>query len=408
MTTKKTYDVAIIGGNLTGATAALALHQIGLKVALVEPNAVQPLASRDLTKLPFALRVSSIIPTVKKFFQRLGVWQDLPKERLQAVKNMQVGESDYFINFDYRQSPYKELAHIIENDVLQSALWQKLTDANIDILHTRMQNIHNQDTGELLIELEDANTISSKLLIGADGANSQVRQKLGILWDSKDYQQHCIVGNVRPSKSHQQTAWQSYHQGNPLAFLPHPDGSCSLAWYVKPSLGKQLLEKNSTTKLQQALNNTVELANLSQLGNIEITQTLQAFPIKRGRARCSHTKQILLIGDACRTIHPMAGQGVNLGVLDVAVLQQELKLAKSKRLDITHPSIIKRCARRRSDDKIVQYGMDFFDSLFKGSTFSKLRINALRVATCPPIKQKLISFATGHYQDIPEYLTRLH
>ena len=415
------FDCVVVGGNVSGAACALALRQLGLTVCVVEPSAASEVASFVATDTSdarrFGLRVSAINAVSQALLQQLRCWHYLPQQRLQPVLHMRVGEAGRWLDFAARQSPLQTLAHIVENDLLQAVLWQGLRHAGVEIIAAKVEQLAfdfatdcgvaegaNCLSDASCVTLDDGRQLQAQLLVAADGANSSLRQQAGIGSSDKDYQQHCFVGNVLPQRWHQHSAWQVYHQGLALALLPHNDGSCSLAWYVAATRA-EALRQLSIGDFSQQLNAAAQASGLTQLGEIAVKQLPRSFPILRRRAACYAQPGLFLIGDACRTLHPMAGQGMNLALADVAVLQQLLVQAMQYKLPLRHASIAKRYTQKRSEDIWVQNGMDVLDRLFGLTWLQLLRPPALDIMGRLPFWQRpLIDLASGVLQDLPQSL----
>jgi ubiquinone biosynthesis UbiH/UbiF/VisC/COQ6 family hydroxylase len=405
----QTVDITIVGGNIIGAATALSLAKIGFSVALIEktPPSVEPFGATG----PYALRVSAIIPVVRNFLQQIGVWQELLEQRIQPVHTMQVWEKDleHSLHFN-QQHPEQHLAWIIENNHIQNICWQLLAKSSCKIITGEWQKIKklpDQQGMEITLNTPDSPSaiqIQSKLLIGADGAKSTIRQWSGILSTQKSYHQHCIVGNVRTEKPHQHTAWQRYHNGLAFAFLPLADGSCSIAWYVDENQSTKILEQTSEQHKQ-----TIYQASGAMLGKISEINEINAFPIIRSDANTLYNENLLLIGDAVRTIHPMAGQGVNLGLCDASVLTEIMGYAYDHKLAINEPLILRKYARKRSEYKLLQTGMDTINFLFQNSAITDIRPSILKHLNKLSFgKNILADIAMGYHTHLPNKIKQIN
>ena len=409
LTKEPHFDCAVIGGNISGSCMALALSHLGLSTCLIEPQQHRQTFTAN-TQQAYGLRVSAISPTSKAILSEMGCWQKMPTERIQPTRIMAVGEHNQWVYFDERRSPHASLADIVENQLLQTTLWQMLQQQpsriDLSIYSSSLQSIEfaKSPHHRHRLQLDNSASMTCRLIIGADGANSVVRQQTNIAISQKQYQQHCFVGNVRPQLNHQQTAWQAYHRGLAIALLPHPDGSCSLAWYVDADEAT-LINSMDVSQMQVKLNQALHASGLTQLGSVRLDQPLQSFPIVRRRAQTYAKPGLLLIGDACRTIHPMAGQGLNLAITDVAVAIDLIQSLLKQSLPLNHPSLAKKYNTRRSEDRWVQYGMDAIDEWFKSPIIQPLRSIFLKALNhSPTIKKRMIHVASGGTQDIPKHL----
>lgn len=408
-------DVVIIGANITGVATAIALEKLGLSVVIIEK--IAPEETQLTPSQPYGLRVSAIIPVVQRFLAQLGVWDQLLTERIEAVKQMHVWERHLHeaLTFEHQLST-STVAWIVENNHIQKTCWHLLDNTSCQKIIGQWQMIsemrdkNKQLTGyELVLNLakegqQKSMSVQTKLLIAADGAKSSIRQWSGILTTSNSYHQHCIVGNVKTAQFHQHSAWQRYHQGYAFAFLPLADGSCSIAWYVHENTSKELLSLS-----QQQQKQAIFEASGGMLGAIESIQELAAFPIIRSDATKLINDHVVLVGDAIRTIHPMAGQGVNLGLCDVAVLSDILQGAMEKNIPITEPLLLRRYARVRSEYKVLQWGMDGINAFFSSSMLASMRPSLLKKLNSLSLgKQWLTEVAMGYQSDVPAKLKRVH
>jgi len=304
----KQQDVIILGGGMVGAAAALALSQLGLQVTLIETHPVKRTFSADDT---YGLRISAIQRSSENLLKSLGVWEAITDRRLTPFSKMHIQDWQGFTSeLSAHDLHEPNLGHIIENDVIAAAIWDSLADQkNCNIIIAQTKQALQDTQGHWQLTLDNGTTLNSPLLIGADGANSQVRHWMAIEQDINDYQQHCIVGNVHTEKAHQQTCWQHYGETGIFALLPLSAHTCSIAWYVSSEEAPQLCAASAE---EQAIAMTQMSANM--LGELKPMGALASFPLIRRQSRCYAQANTLLIGDAAHTVHPQAGQGVNLGL----------------------------------------------------------------------------------------------
>ena len=350
------HDAVIVGGGLVGAAAALALARAGRTVALLEPHLPRTLA--DLGGDPsFDARVYAISPGNVRWLQQLGVWQHIQPQRRQVVTRMDVrGDRDGQLCFDAYEAQVTALAWIVENRQLQAALWHELATAGVEVLPARPTGFA---AGRQYIscELENGLQLTAGLLVAADGAASWTRTQAGITVDSTSYQQRGVVANFRCSRSHQATARQWFSASDILAWLPLPDGHMSMVWSAPDALADELLALEAP-----ALARRVAAAGGHALGDLELITSAQAFPLRRSRAEWVIGPRLVLIGDAAHTVHPLAGQGVNLGFHDV----RQLVAPSSQRVDdLGATSLLRAYERSRAEQVLLmQSSCDALQKLF--------------------------------------------
>jgi 2-octaprenylphenol hydroxylase len=306
------------------------------------------------------------------------------------------------IHFDAAELGVDVLGHIVENKVVQAALLERLKQFdNIDwICPAQVEKINYQAENSLLT-LADGRTLTSALMVGADGANSRVREAASIDIDKVPYDQQGVVCVVKSSKYHQLTAWQRFLPTGPLAFLPLADGRCSIVWSVTNDEADRLLaldEDSFSRELEQAFEYT--------LGGVESIGPRAAFPLVRRHANQYVMPGLALIGDAAHTIHPLAGQGANLGVLDAACLAQVLIEADESRQRFSSHLTLRKYERwRRGENTIMMYSMSGFKNLFSNelTALSVVRNFGLNlVNSMGPVKHKFMRHAMGLEGDLPD------
>ncbi|HEC73601.1 MAG TPA: FAD-binding protein [Methylophaga aminisulfidivorans] len=354
---RQEYDIAIIGGGMVGATLAVALSKkTTLSIALIESQDISPLSH----EAPFDNRVSALTKTSEKILQHLGIWQKLPDKRITAFTDMTVWEDkDSELNFSSADMGETSLGTIIENTYLQHTAFSLCQEcANIDVMYP-MSAIALED-GDLT--LDDGSIVKASLVVAADGANSVIKEMSAIETKGWSYKQKGIVCTVSTEKSHQFTAWQRFLPQGPLAFLPLPDPKqCSIVWSVNDNNAERLLALSD-----QAFGAELESHFEERLGNIISIRGRQAFPLQLRHASQYYQQGVALVGDAAHTIHPLAGQGVNIGLLDAMSLVDVIFNAKDKNQDLGHISVLQRYQRhRRADNLLMQFSMDLFNRVFR-------------------------------------------
>ncbi|MHA6632513.1 FAD-dependent 2-octaprenylphenol hydroxylase [Citrobacter farmeri] len=398
----QSVDVAIVGGGMVGLAVACGLQGSGLRVAVLEQREPQPLAA-DADP---ALRVSAINAASEKLLTRLGVWSDIVARRASCYHGMEVWDKDSFgrIEFDDQSMGYSHLGHIVENAVIHYALWQKAQQSS-DIALMAPAELQQVAWGEneVFLTLKDGAMLTARLVIGADGANSWLRNKADIPLTFWDYRHHALVATIRTEEAHGAVARQVFHGEGILAFLPLSDPHlCSIVWSLSPAEAERMQQASAET-FNQALN----IAFDNRLGLCSVESERQVYPLTGRYARQFASHRLALVGDAAHTIHPLAGQGVNLGFMDAAELVDELKRLHRQGKDIGQYLYLRRYERSRKHSAAMMLaGMQGFRELFAGSHPAKklLRDMGLKLAdSLPGVKPQLLRQAMG-LNDLPEWL----
>ncbi|MFU1854594.1 FAD-dependent 2-octaprenylphenol hydroxylase [Citrobacter portucalensis] len=398
----QSVDVAIVGGGMVGLAVACGLQGSGLRVAVLEQHVPQSLAA----DAPPQLRVSAINAASEKLLTRLGVWSDIVARRACCYHGMEVWDKDSFgrIAFDDQSMGYSHLGHIVENSEIHYALWQK-AQRSPDITLMAPAELQQVAWGEneAFLTLKDGAMLTARLVVGADGANSWLRNKADIPLTFWDYRHHALVATIRTQEAHGAVARQAFHGEGILAFLPLSDPHlCSIVWSLSPQEAERM-QQASVDEFNQALN----IAFDNRLGLCSLESERQAFPLTGRYARQFAAHRLALVGDAAHTIHPLAGQGVNLGFMDAAELIDELKRLQRQGKDIGQYLYLRRYERsRKHSAALMLAGMQGFRELFAGENPAKklLRDIGLKLAdTLPGVKPQLIRQAMG-LNDLPEWL----
>lgn len=310
-------QVAIVGGGIIGLSAAVELAQRGRQVILIERGAAK-------SELPATqqLRVSAISPGSIKWLSRMGVWQTIPQSRLGAYSQMRVWDKDTrgAIEFDAAEVGIQSLGVIVENAVLEHALWQKAASLGVTLVSDVTHAPAEFSDDDVTLTLDNGDIVLSQLLIAADGAQSSLRQQAGIPVTFKDYEQKGVVATISCAEPHGGMARQVFMAGGPLALLPLADPhQVSIVWSRPSDDADQLLALD-----EQQFNQRLSAASDNCLGTLSLSSERAAFPLTMRYAERWVEKRQVLMGDAAHTIHPLAGQGANLGLADARVLTERL------------------------------------------------------------------------------------
>lgn len=389
------FDVVVVGGGMIGVAAALGLVQAGFTVALVESK---PVSDAELTEYSDedepSLRISALSCRSVNLLKKLGAW--LPDDRMRATPYRQLETWEYeawAIRFDAASLGMPELGVMLENSVVQAAIWQQLAVLNLAVYAPdRLERMTATPDGYCLT-LGSQQRLSARLVIGADGADSKVRQFANIGVTGWDYRQACLSMIVQTDNLPSDTTWQQFFPTGPRAFLPLYGRYASLAWYDHQSRIQQL----ATMPIEQ-LTAEVMKAFPTRLGEVKVLKT-GAFPLTRRHAQAYVRDSVVLIGDAAHTINPLAGQGANLGYRDLEELLSVLIEARDKgERWWSVQSLLPYQRNRRADNFLMQTGMDFFYTAFSHpSLVARIARNAMLIAAerAGIVKKQVLKYALG-------------
>ncbi|SNY78402.1 3-demethoxyubiquinol 3-hydroxylase [Enterobacter sp. CC120223-11] len=384
-------DIAIVGGGMVGGALALGLAQQGFKVTVIE-HAAPPLF--DAASQP-DVRISAISASSVALLRGLGVWETIPAMRTHRYRQLETWEwENAHVVFNASELKLPELGYMVENNVLQLALWRALeTHEKVNLrvqasLETMLHGVNGYSLG-----FTDGSELNAKLVIGADGANSQVRQMAGIGVHAWQYPQSCMLITVECENEPGDSTWQQFTPDGPRAFLPLYDNWASLVWYDTPARIRQL----QALMLEQ-LEREIVRTFPARLGNVKPVAA-GAFPLTRRHALRYVQPGLALVGDAAHTIHPLAGQGVNLGYRDVDALVDVLANARSHGEEWASLSVLKRYqTRRMADNYVMQSGMDLFYASFSNdlAPLRMLRnIGLMAAERAGVLKRQALKYALG-------------
>jgi len=361
---KKEFDLIILGAGLVGLTAANLCAKQGLSVAVIETK----LPSLEWPEKSYDLRCSAISRNSQTIFEKIGVWENIVDARVSPYQKMVVWDAMGFgeIQFDAAEVAEPNLGHIIENRVMIKALWDKAKQNGVFVqVPARPLKLQIEKEAAYL-ELEDKTVLKSKIIVGADGGRSWVRETAQLKTTNRNYHQQALVATVKTEIAHQNTAWQRFLPEGPLAFLPlsEPDTS-SIVWSTTEKKMKALMAM-SEAQFCQALAHAFDY----RLGKVLSTSERLNFPLTMMYAKQCVAERIALIGDAAHVIHPLAGQGVNLGLSDAECLAEVLGKSKNKGYDVGNYLVLRKYERARKGAVLTMIAaMEFFKQTF-GSNFS--------------------------------------
>lgn len=405
------FDVIVIGGGHAGLAFARLLESLcasrrpGLSIAVLD---AAPAAAAVLPA-EVGLRVVAVSPGSRTILERCGAWPLLPADRVGPYRRMVIwhhlGTADgtRSLGFDAAEAGVEELGYIIENEALRSALWHAPGTAVTLLPGVRPETVQ-VGADEACLRLDDGRLLRSRLVVGADGHSSWLRQAMGVGVHEHPYGQHAVVAHLASAQPHRATAWQRFLADGPLALLPLADGRVSLVWSCPSAQARELLAMD-----EEAFGEAVGAASARVLGNLRPTTPRAAFElVARQAARCTG-QRFALIGDAAHRIHPLAGQGVNLGFRDVAVLAQQL--AEHLRVPGADPgdAVVLRAFERsrRWENATVSRAMTLLNAGFASpvpglATAAGLGLGA--VDHLGMLKRRLAAFAMGRQGEVPAWV----
>ncbi len=397
MNRRADVDVIVVGAGVVGATLALALARDGFDVALVEAR--EPKAWRVEDDVD--ARVVALAPDAMRLFDGLGIWSTITRARVSAYRRMCVWDAlaPGELVFDAAERGEAALGWIVENRLLGHVPWTVLaeharTGQAVRVLCPNMIEHLEDDIDGVSATLADGTRLRARVLVAADGIESPTRVRLGIATRDRDYGQRAVVCHVTTTRAHAGTAWQRFQPGGPLALLPLADGRSSIVWSLPTDEATRVL----------ALDDAAFLAELGcatdfRLGPITMATPRFSFPLHLRLAERYVKGHCVLIGDAAHGVHPLAGQGLNLGLRDVCNLRRQFESATARGVDIGATHVLRRYEReRRSENTLAAHGLDLIERTFTTASMpiAHLRGAALALAgRVGPLRDLLARAAAG-------------
>ncbi|MCF7987731.1 MAG: UbiH/UbiF/VisC/COQ6 family ubiquinone biosynthesis hydroxylase [Methylovulum sp.] len=396
---KEIFDVVVVGGGMVGAAVACGLGGSDLKIAVIETSAPLPFSPDQAHDL----RVSALSIASKNILETVGAWEGVLKRRYCPFRRMRVWENQGDTEFCSDDISYPELGYIVENRVTQLALLERLPDfANVELICPAEISKITYSTGSLSeVLLDNGRVLSAKLIVAADGGQSRVRQTVGLGLTSWDYDQQALVIYIQTAYGQQDITWQRFVPSGPQAFLPLTGHHGSIVWY------NSIDEINRLKVLpNEELKAELIAAFPDCLGQVEQVLASASFPLRRQHAQQYVKHGVALVGDAAHTINPLAGQGVNIGLLDAAALAEVILEAAYKGQDIADLTVLKRYEHmRRLENLKMMTVMDVFYQVFSNDVLPLKILRNLGLGVAErvlPVKNKVMRGAMGLEGRLPK------
>ncbi len=386
----RVLDCLVVGGGMVGAATALSLAELGLQVGVVE--AYEPKAYCE--NEPFDLRMSAISIGSEQLLDNLNAWQQVTQWRVCPYKRLGVWENELaYAEFNSDEIGTEHLGHIVENRLIQLSLWQQMQKkSNVSFFCPEQLVSYQQHDDMVEVQLSE-HTIQTRLLIGADGAQSKVRNLANIGTTGWDYQQSAMLINVETEQGQQDITWQHFTETGPVALLPMPGNHASLVWYHHRDKIKELVNLDNS---QLALE--IKKAFPGRLGNIHVVDKA-SFNLTRRHANKYVANRVILLGDSAHTINPLAGQGVNIGFKDVKALSEVIATAIEQGQAFDDVQVLAQYEKQRRNDNLLM--MSAMDAIYLGfkNQFGPVKllrnIGVFAAHRAPFLKKKALQYACG-------------
>ena len=402
---EKTYDIIIGGGSIIGSMMALALADQGLKIALIDANPISLKPELDFDGRAYALSLSTF-----KMLSSLKIWDNL-RQSAQPILDIKVsdgiaghGASPLHMHFDHREMESGPIGYMVEDRFLRRALIEKLlSNKTISTFFENKIVSQTLKPGYIKLELENRSTLLGKLLIGSDGRKSMIAEQSGINRNFHNYQQTSLVCAVSHERDHLGEAHQFFMPAGPLAILPLINGRSSIVWTEKSELADQIKMLSDGDFLKEL---QIRFGNFR--GQICLQGRRYFFPLSLSIAKAIVSKRVALIGDAAHALHPVAGQGLNLGMRDVASLAEVIILAFRRGEDFGAPDVLSRYSNWREFDRLTLYGVTHtVNKLFSNHSLALRALRGIGMAfinNLPTLRRSLMREASGLGDDLPSLM----
>ncbi len=402
----QTADVIVVGGGMVGGLTAAAFARCGLEVTVLEKRLPAPFSVEQ-----HDIRVSAISYATERMFEAVGAWEAMRAMRVCPFRRMLVWDrlSEASTLFDSKKIDQDWLGHIVENRVIQSGLWQCLQELpNVRLMCPASLQSLSIDDNQARIQLDCGFTLTAPLIIAADGAQSLVRELAGIDVDGESYAQHALVATVTTESSQQDITWQRFTPEGPQAFLPLCGNRASMVWYQSAEVVAELKELPEHEFLQR-----MQAEFPDRLARLLTLESRGSFPLHWQQAKSYVVPRVALVGDAAHSVHPLAGQGVNMGMLDAAALVECVMDRYHAGADIGSLRTLRRYERwRRGENKLMIKLLDGIHHTFQDdgdaaggmerAVLKTARAVALRAAgNVGPINKLCMRMAMGLEGELP-------
>ena len=401
----KQFDIVIIGGGLIGASLGIVLHGHGLKVAILEANKLSVSTQPNYDDRAIALAYGS-----RCIFEGMGLWSKM-HELVTPINDIHISDQGHFgvTRINHRDENVEALGYVITAREMGKVLLKSLkAKKDIHVISPATLTELKFATDHAICSVETASgtqELSTRLVIAADGGQSTVRKMLGFAASNRSYEQTAIIANISTELAHKNVAYERFTPNGPLALLPMPDERCAIVWTHANNQAQEIMTLNDADFIQQ-----LQKSFGNRLGRITNVGKRQAYPLSLVRAKQQSQHRLVLIGNAAHTLHPIAGQGFNLGLRDVAALAQLIIDAQKSHSDIGHIDLLSHYSKWRKHDQEIITG--FTHSLVKifSTAFEPLAIarNMGLVATdiMPPLKHLLAKHTMGIAGKLPKLSMR--
>jgi 2-octaprenyl-3-methyl-6-methoxy-1,4-benzoquinol hydroxylase len=396
---KEIFDIVVVGGGMVGAAVACSLGGSSLRVAVIESTPPEAF----VVDQPHDLRVSALSIASKNILETVGAWTGVVNRRLCPFRRMRVWETAGDTEFCSDDINYPELGYIVENRVTQLALLERLQDFdNVELMCPATISKISYSVGQPPeVQLGDGRVFSAKVLVAADGGQSRVRQAVGLGVTSWDYKQHALVIYIETDYGQQDITWQRFVPSGPQAFLPLTGHYGSIVWYNSPDEVSRLKALSNTDLLRELMATFPEC-----LGKVSAVLGTASFPLKRQHAQSYVKPGVVLVGDAAHMINPLAGQGVNIGLLDAAALGEVLIEASRQGDELGDLAVLRRYEKmRRTENLKMMTLMDVFYRVFSNEVLPVKFLRNLGLGLAErilPAKNKVMRSAMGLEGNLPK------